>query len=174
MVDSDIVFLADPFQQFFFDSDLEAMTDHFFPAEQLCPRDMAVSFFWFCPPSGVGFEERPKATPPFWGYPKTRPHVRLGGPTLETESPTSGPCQTKGKPPFWCCPKKHTHVQLAHLSTYCLALVQTTVQSLAKDAGAPSCQPEIVNLRWATWLRPAEHINTGFLFARPSRRLLDA
>ncbi|CAJ1394585.1 unnamed protein product [Effrenium voratum] len=61
VVDSDIVFLADPFQQFFFDSDLEAMTDHFFPAEQL----------------------------------------------------------------------------------------------------------------WATWLRPAEHINTGFLFARPSRRLLD-
>ena len=62
VVDSDIVFLANPFQHFFFDSDLEAMTDHFFPAEQL----------------------------------------------------------------------------------------------------------------WATWLRPAEHINTGFLFARPSAQLLVA
>ncbi|CAE7226437.1 unnamed protein product [Symbiodinium sp. KB8] len=60
VVDSDIVFLADPFRHFFFDSDVEAMTDHFFPAEQL----------------------------------------------------------------------------------------------------------------WATWLRPAEHINTGFLFVRPSARLL--
>jgi len=60
VVDSDIVFLANPFRHFFFDSDVEAMTDHFFPAEQL----------------------------------------------------------------------------------------------------------------WATWLRPAEHINTGFLFVRPSARLL--
>ncbi|CAE7270348.1 unnamed protein product [Symbiodinium sp. CCMP2456] len=60
VVDSDIVFLTDPFRHFFFDSDVEAMTDHFFPAEQL----------------------------------------------------------------------------------------------------------------WATWLRPAEHINTGFLFVRPSARLL--
>ena len=60
VVDSDIVFLGDPFAHFFFDSDLEAMTDHFFPAEQL----------------------------------------------------------------------------------------------------------------WATWLRPAEHINTGFIYARPSNRLL--
>ena len=60
VVDSDIVFLSNPFHHFYFDSDVEAMTDHFFPAEQL----------------------------------------------------------------------------------------------------------------WATWLRPAEHINTGFLFARPSPRLL--
>ncbi|CAE8587874.1 unnamed protein product, partial [Polarella glacialis] len=61
VVDSDIVFLSDPFELFHFDADIEAMTDHFFPAEQL----------------------------------------------------------------------------------------------------------------WATWLRPAEHINTGFIFARPSPELLE-
>ena len=61
VVDSDIVILSNPFQHFYQDSDIEAMTDHFFPAKHL----------------------------------------------------------------------------------------------------------------WATWLRPAEHINTGFLFIRPSTRVLD-
>jgi len=60
VVDSDIVFLSDPFVHLKYDADMEAMTDHFFPAQQL----------------------------------------------------------------------------------------------------------------WATWLRPAEHINTGFVFVRPSARLL--